>query len=223
MSVPLLSVLIPTLARREALLLGLLDVLLPQAEAAPEGVEVVALRNCGERPLGEYRDALVADARGDYVAFVDDDDMVAGDYVAKVCKALAARPDVVGLICSCTGIAAPWSIASTRWIGTGPGPHPGLLDGQDAFVRGASHLMPVRAGIARQCSFQGSGTPWTHEDTQYAAALEALLDGAAEEFIPEALYAYRWNPGDTTQWGPQAPFTPGPPPVIGSPCFRWLP
>jgi len=149
--------------------------------------------------------------------------MVAPDYVARICKALAGRPDVVGLICSCTGIAAPFSIASTRWIGTEPGPWPGLLDGRDAFVRGASHLMPVRSELARQCSFQGSPTAWTHEDTQYAAALALLLDGATEEFIPDALYAYRWNPADTTQFGPQAPFTPGPQPVIASPCFRWLP
>lgn len=223
MSRPLLSVLIPTLARRERLLLGLLAVLLPQAEAAPQGVEVVALRNCGERPLGEYRDALMAGARGEYLCFVDDDDMVTPDYVSEICQALAGRPDVVGYIQACTGIGAPWNIASIQWIGTEPGPWPGLLDGQDAFVRGFTHLMPVRADLARRCSFRGHPASWTHEDTQFADAMMRLLDGADEAFIPKALYEYRFSWADTTQSGPQAPYAPGPRPEVDSPCFRWCP
>lgn len=226
---PLLSVLIPTLARREALFLGLLAVLLPQAEAAPEGVEVVALRNCGERPLGEYRDALMAGARGEYLCFADDDDMVTGDYVAEICKALASRPDVVGYVQACTGLAAPFNVASTSYIGYHPGPYQGAafpgraaLGGQASFVRGFSHLMPVRSDLARKCSFQGGPAAWTHEDLKFADAMMGLLAGATEVFIDKALYTYRWNPADTTQWGPQAPYTAGPRPDVSSPCFRWL-
>jgi hypothetical protein len=88
------SILILTQARRQHKFLGLLNVLLPQAEAAGD-VEVVALRNYGgytQDGLGPLRQALLDDARGTWVSFADDDDMVTADYVAAVRAAIDGCP-----------------------------------------------------------------------------------------------------------------------------------
>jgi hypothetical protein len=86
------SVLIATLASRKAKLARLLGVLLPQAEAHGR-VEVLGLHNNGERGLGDYKQALLEAAAGEYVSFADDDDLVEPDFVAAVTGCMAAGPD----------------------------------------------------------------------------------------------------------------------------------
>jgi glycosyltransferase involved in cell wall biosynthesis len=88
------SILCCTLSSRHAKFLNLMDVLLPQCEKDGR-VEVVALHNDGERSIAEYRQALLEDARGDYVSFVDDDDMIEDDFVAAVTGVTGGFPDYI--------------------------------------------------------------------------------------------------------------------------------
>lgn len=227
---PLLSVLIPTLVRRESLFLELLGGLLPQCEAAPAPVEVVALQNTGEKSLAEYREALLRDARGTFLCFIDDDDTVPGRYAGWLTKVLLAYPDtdVVAFAQDCTGTSAPLTLFGLQYLGatweaveTGNG----LV-----YLRALSHVQPLRAEVAKQGSFlHPGGLGYTQEDQHFAhSVIPILLErGRQQVTISEVLYTYRYMmAGESTQDGPQpaeviARDRDHPRPVITSGCFRW--
>lgn len=91
------SILIPTTPTRfrNGTLTNLLDLLEPQL--TPD-VEMLCLLDNKQRSIGAKRDALIQMARGDYLAFVDDDDLVHPQYVAHILEAIKwplQQPDVV--------------------------------------------------------------------------------------------------------------------------------
>lgn len=53
-------------------------------------IEVLYLLDNRRRPVGAKRNALLSIARGEYVTFIDDDDEVASEYVAKIYRAIVA-------------------------------------------------------------------------------------------------------------------------------------
>jgi glycosyltransferase involved in cell wall biosynthesis len=89
-----LSILIPTLQKRSKLCQELTDELTRQLTTE---VEFMLLPDAGQRTIGEKRNALLEAAQGDYVAFIDDDDMISPDYIDKVMKALEEDPDCASL------------------------------------------------------------------------------------------------------------------------------
>lgn len=90
---PVLSILVPSIPRRveTGRLQKLLEVL--EFYAAGNPVEVLCLIDNKTRSIGLKRQALLDIARGKFVAFVDDDDCVSEDYVAKILECAAANPD----------------------------------------------------------------------------------------------------------------------------------
>ena len=91
---PLLSVLVCGTPRRaQSHALPLIAKLEKQATHLP--VEILYLLDNKRRSVGLKRQALLDIARGDYVAFVDDDDDVSPDYCMMICGSVALdRPDV---------------------------------------------------------------------------------------------------------------------------------
>ena len=138
-----MSILIPTIGRRRERFAALLDVLLPQAEKSRASTEVVALYNNGEHPLPQVRQRLLDAARGAYVCFVDDDDMVAPCYVDEIVSALAENPgaDSVGF-----RLERSWDnpLARVRMVQQMSGPR---QDGQEWPPAGGEIV--VSAGEAR--------------------------------------------------------------------------
>lgn len=86
----LLSILIAAIPDRYHLAHGLLYSLLEsQAVARRPDVELLYVMDNRRRSVGAKRNALLDMAKGDYVCFIDDDDMVATDYVQKITAAIA--------------------------------------------------------------------------------------------------------------------------------------
>lgn len=87
------SVLIPSIPSRIGrFLCPLLSKLEAQAHGQP--VEIISLLDNKKRSIGLKRDALVQAARGEYLAFVDDDDDVSDDYISSILNAIHTNPNI---------------------------------------------------------------------------------------------------------------------------------
>lgn len=228
MSNPLWSILIPTLAWREDKFLPLVNELISQAEAYPGKIEVVALQNAGGGTIDSYRETLLRDAKGKYLSFVDDDDIVMTDYVPVILKAMEKDPDVVTFGQHCTGTGASITLFGLGYLGA---PYEPLDLGNSgmAYLRPYSHVLPTRSEIAKQASFLNpDGPAFTGEDYAFVSKVVPILmqRGAREARTDRVLYWYRWDANDSTQNGKVPPevtahWADHPRPQIDSECFRW--
>jgi glycosyltransferase involved in cell wall biosynthesis len=79
-----LSILIPSVPSR----FKKMEKLFKKLESQGGDVEILVFTDNKKRSIGYKRDALVQIARGDYLAFVDDDDDISGDYVKEILSSL---------------------------------------------------------------------------------------------------------------------------------------
>ena len=92
----LFSILICSLDSRKDFLDRLLHCLTPQVQYSDD-VEIIVELDDGTMSIGAKRNKLLKRAKGEYIAFIDDDDLVSSTYVHKVLKALSTKPDCVGI------------------------------------------------------------------------------------------------------------------------------
>lgn len=82
----------------------LYEFLQKQAEGQP--VEILTLIDNKAMTIGQKRNMLLSCARGKYLAFLDDDDMVSEDYISQILFAIRAAPnhgvDVIAFRQHCT-------------------------------------------------------------------------------------------------------------------------
>lgn len=210
------SVLIATQAHRLPKLHRLLDVLVPQADATGGEVEVVALYNNGEKTIHEYRQALLDDARGAYVSYADDDDLVAEDYVPAVLAAINSSPGV-DFVAFRHAYYESGTFDRETLTGLNVGP---ARNERDVYVRPVTHINPIRTEVARQAGFMdGPKDEW--EDRVYDGRVQELAK--TEVIIDRVLYFYYHNWSDTILGGvrrmPSVPRRP----QVTNPSFRWHP
>jgi hypothetical protein len=176
------SILIVSHVTRAELLNRLIGLLAPQVT---EDIEVVVLRNRGGRDIGEYRQALVADARGIYVSHVDDDDRIPDHYCKSILGALETGPDYVGFKVAVNDLSqrrldekyqtyvADHSLAYDRWHQQG-----------NRFYRDVTHLNPIRRRLALQAVFSGAYA----EDKEWADQVRPHVQ--SQVYIDDILYYY---------------------------------
>ncbi len=171
-----LSILICTLNERKALLERLLEVLRPQLT---DDVEMLIDCDNREVTIGAKRQRLIEKATGDYVCFVDDDDMVSPDYVSSILKAIETEPDCVAI----TGIftqngAKPkpfyHSLQHKKWFTEKTG-----------FYRSPNHLNPIKREIVLQVGYSDMRRG---EDFDFSTRVSNLLK--TETKIETCIYYY---------------------------------
>lgn len=197
----------------------MLGMLAPQVDAQFGDVEVVIYWDNFEAGLGAARQALLDDARGRWVSFVDDDDEVPGYFVDKVMGALATDPDYVGWRQQLyvDGRADKPTFHSLR--------HDRWWDDRYGYYRHVSHLNPIRTDMARLGRFDRR----VPEDADWAEQVHARISrrpNLREVFIDEVMYLYRYS-ADTSLWTRprdelRALPHPDTPPELPSPQFRYL-
>lgn len=191
----LFSVLIPTLQERRAQFARLRETLRAQIANAQlqNAVEILELCDNREQALGAKRNELIQRARGEFVAFVDDDDAVAENYVTLVCEALTRHPDV-----DCLGITG-------RVYFRGAHPHRFVYSAQydHYFSRGGVYyrppyiLNPIRRALAQQFQF----APVSYNEDQDWAMRVARARILRKEFmLNEILYHYYSRRRYAVQW-----------------------
>lgn len=95
--IPKLSILIPSIPSRvEGKMIPLFNKIQAQIDKLenPKDVELLCFIDNKRRSIGYKRESLVYIARGNYLAFVDDDDDVEDHYIEKVVNAIYTNPDV---------------------------------------------------------------------------------------------------------------------------------
>ena len=174
-----LSVLIPSLSSRKESLEQLHACLNPQKT---DQVEFIVVSDSGQMSIGQKRNMLLSQSRGQYVAFVDDDDMVPPDYVARILKALESNPDctsLTGKIVFSDGYSRPFihSLRYDKWVDD----HEGKV-----YYRPPNHLNAVRRDLALKVGFPS----WNSgEDRYFSHHIRPLLK--REEWIEGTLYEYK--------------------------------
>lgn len=177
-----LSILLPTVVQRADLFAKLHAELQRQSDGKP--VELLVACDNKEISIGKKRDNLLRAATGDYVAFVDDDDWVAPDYVDRILAAIETNPDCVGFKIECTqnGRNPRLACASMRYKQ--------WADNVDGFfaVRTIYHKTPVRRELALKVGFQDLRYS---EDKIYSNGI--MKHVKTEVFVDAVLYFYRYS------------------------------
>jgi glycosyltransferase involved in cell wall biosynthesis len=172
-----LSILICNLVGRETSLNNLLDIINDQT--TPD-IEVLVDTDNREVTTGEKRNRLLEAAKGEYVAFVDDDDTISDNYCSLILNAIESKPDVVGMkgIYYVSGVYVgvfEHSIKYRSWQ---------TLNG-NIFLRNPNHLSPIRREYSLMAKFPCITFA---EDKEYSTRLLPLLK--TEVMIETPIYNY---------------------------------
>lgn len=178
---PKLSILIITIPSRADKLQKLLDVLRPQLPT-DQSVEVIIKEelhnNDGGPTIGANRNAALEDAAGQYVCFIDDDDMVPDYYVERILEAIEPHfmfnlppeekvcPDVVGI----QGLYILGQNKPELFVHSTEYKEWKTVDG--VHQRCPNHLNPVKRELALQVPYPDKNYG---EDMDYSMRLLPLL------------------------------------------------
>ena len=185
---PLLSILTPSIPQRIDQLHQLSQKILSQIHA-PKGacpVEHLIFSDNRARSIGAKRQALLEAAQGEYIAYVDDDDDVADDYVASLLRGIETGKDVVTFrqraVYNGQESTVVFSLANQDEPFT-----PGGIT-----RRGAWHVCAWRRELAADCVF-----PFINYGEDKAWSLQARARVRGEIHIPRILHTYRHDAAKT--------------------------
>lgn len=179
-----LSILICTMISRERYLERLIKILKAQRRRE---VEVIINKDNGEKSIGQKRNELIGKATGEYICFIDDDDIVVDTYIDSILYCInKSSPDVVGFELDyfvddkLTGKAFH-SIKYNSWF-----EQPDDVNkGQMLYYRNPNHLNPIKSVLIPDKIFPEINNG---EDRVYSMSLLPLLK--SEEYIDKSMYRY---------------------------------
>jgi len=179
---PIWSILILTQPARATFLGKLLGVLGPQLEKRLDEVELVIRVFDKNLLLGENREIMRQAAKGRYIAFVDDDDLVPANYVEKILPLLDGI-DYIGFRLQAYTDGVPMiptfhSLQHEFWYST-----------EKAHFRDISHLNPMRRELALVVPMSGR----KGEDFRWANAMREKGIVKTERYIDEVMYHYYYR------------------------------
>jgi cellulose synthase/poly-beta-1,6-N-acetylglucosamine synthase-like glycosyltransferase len=146
--------------------------------------------------VGEKRNALLKMAKGDYVCFIDDDDMVSEDYVPEILHTLTplntagqgGLPDVVTFNAVFIPHTADGIEKERVPVVFGLEHLLNVDEPGKPRIRVPNHLCPIKRSIAMQIMFEPKNFG---EDTAYGLKVRKLLK--SEVKIEKTLYYYRFS------------------------------
>lgn len=172
------SILILTMRERKLMLDRLLDCLAPQVEKFPL-IEVMVRTDNRKQSVAQQRQDMMEKAVGEYINFIDDDDMVAQNYVESIYPLLDGV-DYIGFPVKVFRDGNPYSVSyhslkHRDWKGF-----------EYVSFRDISHLNPIKRELALKAKFEGG----YGEDHRWALQLRNLRIVKTEHYIPEQMYFY---------------------------------
>jgi glycosyltransferase involved in cell wall biosynthesis len=177
-----LSILICSLPERTNQLTRLLTVLDKQVNQHKIEVEyLIDFTPRGMMTTGFKRNELLYRAKGEYVCYVDDDDLVSTDYVSKILAAAKCDSDCIGIVGILKRKGRPdWtfrhSITVDRWCKDKE---------KKIYFRTPNHLNPIKRRLA---DLTGFNNLTIGEDRDYSDRIKSHLK--TETFIEGPIYYY---------------------------------
>lgn len=177
---PTWDILILTMPSRAKWMDRLMAMLVPQTNHAP-GVSIWTRMCDPALTLGENRERLRQLSKAKYISFIDDDDLVASDYVSAIVPLLDC--DYVGFNVQCTVDGVPLqptyhSLTYKDWHSDDQG-----------HYRDISHLNPMRRSLALLAPMEGGHG----EDYRWAERMRKLGVVKTEHYIDRVMYYYEYR------------------------------
>jgi len=145
-------------------------------------IEIITETDNGENSVGKKRNNVIDKAKGEYVCFIDDDDMITDIYVSKTLKALETKPDVVELV----GFLPKYDLPFIHNLNCG-----GHFKKDGIQFRTPNHLNTIKTEIAKQVRYPEISHG---EDQDYSHRLWNSSLMKTESLIGERMYIYQFNP-----------------------------
>lgn len=178
----ILSILICSLTKRYSSLKALIKTL-----GFHPRVEILVEMDDGQMSTGAKRNILLKKAVGEYVAFIDDDDMVVPSYISNVLAALESGPDAVGMF----GYISTDNQEQIEWRISKDYDYITIFEnGKKVYLRYNNHLSPVKREIALKIGYPDK---YFQEDYDYARRLHYSGLIKREVLIPKHLYYYQYK------------------------------
>lgn len=188
MARPILSICIPTVNGREKSFNNLIGEIDRQLEEinAKKMVEVIVKKDNKEISVGEKRDWLYKQCKGKYAVQIDDDDMIAKNYIASVLDAAKKDCDCITYIEDCTidGVKSK-SLITLKF----PGWIERLKEPVNDCIRVRTPFFktPIKTKI---CKIVGVKDMRFGEDVDFSKRVYQYL--MSEMFINEPMYIYQY-------------------------------
>jgi len=186
----ILSILIPTVPQRANLFLELHSEINNQLEMANAFgiIEVISDDSpVGTKTTGQKRNDLIRSAQGEYVWFIDDDDMIMPNAIQNVLTALEQKPDALAI----NGIMTTNGTDKKEWyISKDLEYTADYSKGYEIYLRPTNHITPTKKEIAKLIQFEDKSN---FEDYAYCMELKRLGLIKTEVKISEPVYHYRYQ------------------------------
>ena len=209
---PRWSILICTLGERHERFERLLSRLLPQVDKYKGDIEVIAYWDNGESRLPIIRQKMIEYATGEYINFIDDDDMVPEYYCDEI-YTLLDGVDYIGWRMQLyhNGEKMKPTFHSLKYSD--------WSEDDKGWYRNVSHINPIKRKIAIKGSFitedgEAEDYPWVKQVAPFCKT---------EHYIDKVMYEYIHSSQDSL-WR-KKPRSPNPHtrPIIDNPNFRYHP
>ena len=176
------SILVPTVPARRHIRAERLEDLYKQTEPFDD-VELIVMEDNRTRTYGEKLQVMIDIAQGEYVNFVDDDDVIAHNYVERL-RSEMDGVDCVGFQGEVSVSGGPWkkvfySVENKEW-----------RDERNGYYRNPQHLTPIRRELVLQIPWvghYGADRDWSHR-----MAEAGLIQ--TENYVNETMYWYYAQP-----------------------------
>lgn len=182
----MLSILICTMPERQEMFDGLMWHLEQQIKMLPSWYrnKVSVHYNEKDHIVGRKRNMLLKEAKGDFVVFIDDDDIVADDYIQSILEAISLDPTVDcigidGIITTNGADKKNWSISKD---------YMSWFEKDGVYYRTPNHISPVKREIALKAMFPEIAFG---EDYQYSMGILPYL--RKETKIKKQIYHYDYR------------------------------
>jgi len=175
-----LSVLIATMPKRKWKFHRLLNIL--ESQVPMNGCVEILWDDSMDYNIGVKRNKLLERAVGDYIVFIDDDDLISSDYTRKILQAMVGNPDCIGI----SGVITTNGKDEKQWhiskeYGT-------WWEKNDVYYRTPNHISPVKREIALKIGFPE--IPYG-EDAVYSRNIHPQLK--TENLVTGNIYTYKFK------------------------------